>query len=206
MAKLNRIDKEEEEYTPEKLIEFEDNIKDLFEKGIVKGPIHLSGTNEKALIKIFRRVDKKNDWVFSTWRNHYHWLLFGLSWQVLKQFILAGKSMTPSNSHKHFLTSAIVGGISPIAVGVALGLHLAGKPGHVWCFIGDAGYECGITKESIRYAQGHDLPITFVVEDNGKCVRADTQKAWGTSDSSKVEIYNYKRKYPHAGTGEYVMF
>ena len=32
--------------------------------------------NEIQLIKIFKYIDK-NDWVFSSWRNHYHALLHG---------------------------------------------------------------------------------------------------------------------------------
>ena len=36
-----------------KLIEFEKKIKDLYEKKVIKSPIHLSGNNENELIKIF---------------------------------------------------------------------------------------------------------------------------------------------------------
>ena len=56
------------------LIEFEKDIKQIYEKGLIKAPIHLSGNNEKQLIKIFKNI-KTTDWVFSTWRNHYHALL-----------------------------------------------------------------------------------------------------------------------------------
>jgi len=205
---LNSHHVEVKEVTKENLIAFEKHIAELYEKGLVKGPVHLSGGNEDQLIEIFKKIDKKKDYVLSTWRNHYHWLLFGLGWQSLTGHIMSGKSMTPSNPFRRFYASAIVGGISPIALGLAMGLKLKQKPGHVWCFLGDAGFECGITKESIRYAKGHDLPITFVLEDNGKCVRADTQEIWGDQDwvDDKVFKYSYERQWPHAGTGKYVMF
>ena len=60
------------------LIQFEEEIKDLYERGKIKSPIHLSGNNEDQLIKIFRKI-KKNDWVISTWRSHYHALLHGIT-------------------------------------------------------------------------------------------------------------------------------
>ena len=56
------------------LINFEKEIASLYERKSIKGPVHLSGNNENKLIKIFSKI-KKNDWVFSGWRNHYHALL-----------------------------------------------------------------------------------------------------------------------------------
>ena len=61
-------------WTPEKLIQFEQDIVNLWESGKIRGPIHLSNGNEEQLIEIFKRV-KETDWVFSTWRSHYHWVL-----------------------------------------------------------------------------------------------------------------------------------
>ena len=38
----------------------------------------------KNLIKIFKNI-KSDDWVFSTWRNHYHALLKGIPKELLKK-------------------------------------------------------------------------------------------------------------------------
>jgi len=187
----------------EQLIKFTDEIKELYETGKIHSPVHLSGTNEEQLIKIFHKV-KADDWIFSTWRSHYHWLLSGRDPAELKKQILDGHSMHVNGFR--FFTSAIVGGIPSIALGVAWGLKLNKSTDKVWCFIGDAAYRCGITVECIKYAKGHDLPITFVVEDNGLCVRAKTKEIWGYKKTKKVIRYKYKRKYPHAGSGKYVMF
>ena len=56
------------------LIAFEKKVQEAYEAGEIRAPVHLSGNNEEQLIKIFKKI-KKNDWVFSTWRNHYHALL-----------------------------------------------------------------------------------------------------------------------------------
>ena len=49
--------------TKRQLIKFEEDIKFLYENKKIKAPIHLSGNNEKNLIKIFKNI-KSDDWVF----------------------------------------------------------------------------------------------------------------------------------------------
>ena len=181
------------------LIKFEDDIAELYGEGKIRAPIHLGGDNENQLIEIFKKVGP-DDYVFATWRNHYHWLLSGRDPKELKEQIVNGHSMHVFG--KRFFTSAIVGGIAPIAVGVAMALKRKKDPSKVWVFIGDMGVLTGIARESITYAQGHDLPIIFIVEDNGLSVKTDTRKVWGTEDTNKVMSYKYKRKYNHAGHGE----
>jgi TPP-dependent pyruvate/acetoin dehydrogenase alpha subunit len=172
------------------LIEFEDEIKELFEQGQIKAPVHFSGGNERELIDIFKNI-KPTDWVFSTHRSHYHALLKGIPRPLVKQEILNGHSITLNFKEYRFFSSAIVGGILPIATGVSM----AGDT--VWCFIGDMCAETGIFGECVKYATGHKLPIHFVVEDNGMSVDTPTEKVWR---------YSYQRKYPHQGSGKYVIF
>ena len=81
------------------LIDFEKRVKKIYEEGNIKAPIHLSGNNENYLIKIFKKINK-NDWVFSTWRNHYHALLHGVDSKWLNKEILSGRSMGIINKKK----------------------------------------------------------------------------------------------------------
>jgi len=108
------------------LISFEDNIRNLYENKKIKGPVHLSGNNEDQLIKIFRKI-KKNDWVFSNWRNHYHALLKGVNPKSLEKQIMDGKSMIANSIKNKFFCSSIVGGVLPIELGVALSFKLKKK-------------------------------------------------------------------------------
>ena len=186
------------------LIDFETEIAKAYEAGQIKAPIHLHGGNENALIKIFKDY-KDGDWIFSTHRSHYHWLLSGRPADNLRQQILTGRSMHIFDNK--FFTSAIVSGIAPIALGVAKAIALRGGTEKVWCFIGDMAGSGGLVHECIQYAKGFDLPITYIIEDNHCSVRACTRDTWGTLKGiNKVKKYSYKRKYPHAGTGKYVMF
>ena len=74
-------------WTKEELIGFEDDIIKHWENGEIKGPIHLSNGNEEPLIEVFKKISP-SDWVFSTWRSHYHALLHGVEPSKLKQKIL----------------------------------------------------------------------------------------------------------------------
>src|SRR3989338_3991446 len=51
--------------------------------------------------------------------------------------ILKGNSITVCNPEHHFYSSGIVGGVTSIALGVALGLARSSTSEHVWLFVGD---------------------------------------------------------------------
>ena len=189
------------------LIDFEKDIKEIYEKGKIKAPIHLSGNNELPLIKIFKQV-KKKDWVFSSWRNHYHAILKGIPPRLIKKEIVDGRSMGLNFKKYNFYSSSIVGGIIPIALGVAKSIKLKKQKSVVWVFIGDMTFETGLFHECFKYAKNHKLPIKFVVEDNNMSTNTPTNKVW--IKKSKVPkgvfYYKYKRKYPHHGTGSWILF
>ena len=189
------------------LINFELDIKKIYEAGKIKAPIHLSGNNEESLIRIFKKI-KKNDWVFSTWRNHYHALLKGIPMDWLKKEIIAGRSMGINNIKYKFYSSAIVAGTIPIALGVAKALKLKKKNQKVWVFIGDMTFETGMFHECYKYAKNHKLPLKFVVEDNNLSTNTPTNKVWVKKSKIPKDViyYKYKRKYPHHGTGGWVLF
>ena len=189
------------------LIGFEKKMADHWEAGRVRGPIHLSGGNEEQLIEIFKRV-KKSDWVFSTWRSHYHALLKGVASEWLEDEILAGRSITIVNKKEKFYSTAIVGGAIPIAVGVAMALKQEGSKDKVWCFVGDMAFETGTFMENYKYAKNFDLPIVFVVEDNGVSTNTPTVETWEVKSEPPQDViwYNYNKQWPHYGTGKWVIF
>lgn len=191
--------------TKDDLIRFEKEVADKFERKEIPGPIHLSGGNEDQLIEIFKDI-KPNDWVFSTWRSHLHCLLHGVPEDLVMYEIMQGHSMNLEFPTYHFFTSAIVGGILPIAVGVAYALRDTGRK--VWCFIGDMASQTGIFHESVGYSAYRNLPITFMVEDNGLSCNTPTKEATGFQPhhSPFVSSYEYVRQYPHCGVGKWVNF
>ena len=185
------------------LIQFERKMADHWESGKIRGPIHLSGGNEDELIEIFKMI-KETDWVFSTWRSHYHALLKEISPKWLEKEILEGRSITIVNKEQKFYSSAIVGGIIPIAVGTSIANKREGNNEMVWCFVGDMAFETGVFMENYKYAKNFNLPIRFVVEDNGVSTNTPTVETWGIKSEipSDVIYYNYEKQWTHYGTGK----
>lgn len=173
------------------LIAFEADIAHEFDAGKIAAPVHLSGGNEQQLIDIFRDV-RPEDYVFSTWRSHYHALLKGIPPAEVKRQIMAGRSMFISSVEHRFLSSAMVGGMLPIACG------LASQGERVWCFVGDMAGSIGAFNDAMNYAIGHNLPVRFVIEDNGLSTNTPTRATWGTgTDWDIVKHYTYERTYQH---------
>lgn len=194
--------------TSQDLLDFEIKIKEQYEGGNIKAPIHLSKGNEEQLIEIFKYVHPE-DWVFSSWRNHYHALLHGYPQDKLFDWIVSGGSMSTNSSDHRFYSSAIVGGILPIALGAAQALKLKQSPRRVWCFIGDMTFETGTFYEVHKYATNFNLPLQFVVEDNNMSTNTPTDLTWNGVKRSVPEdviYYSYKREYPHHGTGSWILF
>lgn len=199
--------------TPAQLIAFEEDIATEFNSGKIRAPIHLYFGNEEAIIEVFRHI-RPQDWVLCSWRSHYQCLLKGVSPQQLKEEIMAGRSISLCFPEQRIFSSAIVGGVVPIAVGIAMGIQRTGEDARVFCFMGEMTAETGIAHESIKYCRNHDLPVTWVIEDNGKSVCTDTKATWATqshwweleSGCSDLIHYKYESKYPHAGAGVRVQF
>jgi len=200
-------------HSPFSLIAFEEDIAAEFNAGKIRAPVHLYFGNEEPIIEVFKQI-RPQDWVLCSWRSHYQCLLKGVPPQELKTEIMEGRSISLCFPKQRVFSSAIVGGVVPIAAGVALGIKRTGEDARVYCFMGEMTAETGIAHESVKYCRNHGLPVTWVIEDNGKSVCTDTKSAWGLEShwwekelpSPDIIAYRYKSKYPHAGAGQRVQF
>ena len=89
------------------------------------------------------------------------------------------------NKKKNFFSSAIVGGILPISLGGSLSIKKNKKKQKVWVFIGDMTYETGVFHETYKYAKNFNLPIHFIIEDNGLSTNTPTKIAWEKNQKLK---------------------
>ena len=187
---------------------FEKRVAGLWNSGELPYYVHLSEGNERQLIKIFNEIDEK-DYVCSTHRSHYHYLLKGGSSDTLMEKIKNGESMHIIDCGLNFYSTAIVAGGPAIATGLAAGLKRMGSDSRVWCFVGDGAEDEGNFYESVKYVDGMRLPCTFIIEDNDRSVESSKKDRFGEFNikwPNCVRRYNYKTNYPHAGTGEWVDF
>ena len=176
--------------TTESLIDFENLIVKHWEDGKIRGPIHLSNGNEEQLIEIFKRVSE-NDWVFSTWRSHYHWLLKGNSADYAEALILDGKSTGWWSSIKR-LYLPIWGSATPNAtdmVSLTSGSFVGGITHALGYVQGDG---------TTGYFSTTDTPSSLgMTTSGGSCFalvnqadsRIDTRFFIGQTDASNRRVY-----------------
>ena len=201
--------------TKEELIQFETEMAACFDDAMIRAPVHLYNGNEEQIIKVFRDNNiGPEDWVLCSWRSHYQCLLKGVPQDELKAAILQGRSISLCFAKHRILSSGIVTGAIPIATGIALDIKRKGGSNKVYCLMGEMTSETGVAHECIKYARNHELPIHFIIEDNGKSVCTDTRATWNQQkltyedvNDDYITYYKYKLdKYPHAGAGKRVQF
>ena len=155
--------------------QFEYKIAKLAEMGEIKCPVHLSVGQEAVSSAICEILDV-NDNVYSTHRNHGHYLAKDGNIKKLMAEIYCketgcskgrGGSMHVIDRDVNFMgSSAIVSGSIPIAVGNALSNLYLGNGQVSVAFFGDGATDEGIFYESINLAVLYNLPILFVCENN----------------------------------------
>jgi len=198
--------------TKQDLIDFEDSIAAEFNAGRIRAPVHLYGGNEDELIEIFREI-RSQDWVLCSWRSHYQCLLKGVPPDLLRQEIMAGKSISLCFPAYRIFSSAIVAGCVPVAVGIGMTITRTARDEKVFCFVGDMTSETGAFEENYKYVKNFDLPVKFIIEDNGRSIGTNTKAVWGLSSLTRegesrenLHYYRYSNKWPHAGAGQRVKF
>lgn len=198
--------------TKEELIAFEEEIAAEFNAAHIRAPVHLYSGNEEAILEVFRTI-RQEDWILCSWRSHYQCLLKGVPRERVKAEIMAGRSISLCFPEHRIFSSAIVGGVLPIAVGIAMGIRRYGGSERVHCFMGEMTAETGLAHSCLKYSRNHGLPIRFIVEDNRKSVCTDTREVWNSprlsfedADDDYITFYRYETKYPHAGAGVRVQF
>jgi len=201
--------------TKEDLQNFEKEIADLFASGAIRAPVHLRAGREEDLIRIFKEKSiGTDDYVFGHWDSHELALLKGVPRETVRQAILEGKSISLCFPEYKLFCSGIVGSLMGTAVGVAWALKRKKEKGHSYIFCGDMSSETGMFHEAVKYATNYDLPVTFIVCDNGLSVMTKTREVWGCDDpwfkntkfEKKIIYFKYTNAFPHSGLGRLIKF
>jgi pyruvate dehydrogenase E1 component alpha subunit len=160
-------------------------------------PVHLSLGHE-GVAGDLSEVMLPQDWLFSTHRNHHHYLAKGGSEEKLWDEIMGlesglnagfAGSQAIVDPSINFHSSAILGGLIGVATGTAYALKLDKTNAISICCIGDAGTEQGVFWESLNFSALHSLPVVYVCENNGKSVDALIEERQAMPISSRVEAF-----------------
>ncbi len=154
---------------------FEEACAELYSATKIRGFLHLY-VGEEAVATGVMSVLEPDDAVVSTYREHGHALARGVPMDALMAEMFGrqtgcsrgrGGSMHLFHADTRFVGgNAIVGGGLPLAVGLGLADHLAGRPRVTACFFGEGAAAEGEFHESLNLAALWHLPVLFVCENN----------------------------------------
>ena len=165
--------------------EFEDAVHEEFSAGNIPGFVHLYAGEEASAVGFCMHLQDR-DVIASTHRGHGHCIAkgcdeLGMMREIFgrKEGLCGGKggSMHIADLSKGMMgANGIVGGGPPLICGAALTAKTLKTGGVAIAFVGDGGSNQGTTFESYNLAKVWNLPVLFVVEDNGYA--ESTSSSW----------------------------
>jgi acetoin:2,6-dichlorophenolindophenol oxidoreductase subunit alpha len=173
--------------------EFEERVHKEFATGQIPGFVHLYAGEEASAVGVCLHLTAR-DYIASTHRGHGHAIakdcdvggmmkeIFGRQGGLCKG---KGGSMHIADISKGMLdANGIVGGGSPLACGAALAAKVNKTDAVAVAFFGDGAFNQGTTMESMNFASVYQLPVFFVLEDNGYA--ESTASSWSIGGHNPV--------------------
>ncbi|MFC2024190.1 thiamine pyrophosphate-dependent dehydrogenase E1 component subunit alpha [Chloroflexota bacterium] len=158
---------------------FEERLRREFAKGGVPGFIHLCDGQEAIAAGTCANL-RPDDYITSTHRGNGHCIAKGMLTASLMAELYAKKTgcskgkggqMHCSDMKFGILgTNGIVGGQIPIAGGAALSVKIRKTDQVAVCFLTDGSSNCSRFHEGINLAAIWNLPVVYVLENNGLAI------------------------------------
>jgi len=155
---------------------FEERSVRVYQQGKIGGFLHLYIGQEALAVGTFSLLGE-NDHVITAYRDHGHAIAAGMGMNELMAELTGkhtgcskgkGGSMHFFAPDKHYWGGhGIVGGQTPLGAGIAYALKYKGLKGGCFCFMGDGAVNQGAVHESFNLAGLWDLPVIYVIENNG---------------------------------------
>jgi pyruvate dehydrogenase E1 component alpha subunit len=141
----------------------------------------------------------KDDHVITAYRDHGHAIAVGMELNPLMAELygkVTGCSKGKGGS-MHFFDPArnywgghgIVGGQVPLGTGIAYGLKFKGLKGACMTFMGDGAVNQGAVHEAYNLASLWELPVVFVIENNGYSMGTSQARSSAGDLSKRAEGY-----------------
>ncbi|WP_421693614.1 thiamine pyrophosphate-dependent dehydrogenase E1 component subunit alpha [Aestuariivirga sp.] len=156
--------------------EFEERLHADFAKGDIPGFVHLYAGEEAAGTGIMMHLNDK-DRIASTHRGHGHCIAKGVDTSAMMAEIYGkvsgscrgkGGSMHIADLSKGMMgANGILGAGAPLVCGAGLAAKYRDDGGVAISFVGDGASNQGTFLESLNLAAVWNLPVIFVVENNG---------------------------------------
>jgi len=154
---------------------FEERCAELYSGERIRGFVHLYVGEEAVATGVIDHL-RADDALLTTYRDHGHALARGIPMTTMMAEMYGkregcsrgrGGSMHIFDAATRFYGgNAIVGGLLPLAVGLALADKMQGRQQVTACFFGEGAAAEGEFHESLNLAALWRLPVLFVCENN----------------------------------------
>ena len=147
-----------------------------YQKGKMGGFLHLYIGQESVAVGTVS-LRGPNDHIITGYRDHGHAIAVGMSMDecMAELYGRATGCSKGKGGSMHFFAPdknywgghGIVAGQTPLGAGLAYGLKYQGLEGACLCYLGDGAINQGAFHESLNLAALFDLPVIYVIENNG---------------------------------------
>ena len=151
---------------------FEEGVLKLFEQGKLFGTTHAYIGQEANAVGVITNL-KKSDIVVSNHRCHGHYIThkknpYGLLCEMMgkEDGLCAGRGGSQHICDDGFFSNGVLGGIMPLAAGLAYSEKFNKTGNIVVVFIGDGTLGEGVLYETLNIVSKWELPLFIVLENN----------------------------------------
>jgi pyruvate dehydrogenase E1 component subunit alpha len=173
--------------------EFEEMCQQLHsEKRITGVYLHLYSGHEAIGVGSIANMEIGKDHLITAYRDHGHALVLGVDPKPVMAEMMGkrtgvsggkgGSMHLASAKHNFWGGYAIVGGHLPLAAGIALEAQYNETGAVVLSFIGDGATNNGYFHESLNMAGLWDLPVIWLIENNGYGMGTEIDRAAGNPE------------------------
>lgn len=155
---------------------FEQHALQSYQKGKMGGFLHLYIGQESTAVGTVSLMGE-HDHIITAYRDHGHALAVGMNMNECMAELFGkhtGCSKGKGGSMHFFAPDknywgghGIVGGQTPLGIGLAYGVKYKGQKGCCMCYLGDGAINQGAFHEALNLAALFDLPAIFIIENNG---------------------------------------
>ena len=155
---------------------FEERSLRSYQQGHIGGFLHLYIGQEAVAVGSVSMLGK-DDHIITAYRDHGHALAVGMDFDECMAELYGKKTgcSKGKGGSMHFFAPdknywgghGIVGGQTPLGLGIAYALKYNNKKGACLCFMGDGATNQGPFYESLNLASLWNLPVIYIIENNG---------------------------------------
>jgi pyruvate dehydrogenase E1 component alpha subunit len=180
---------------------FEQTSLKYYNLGKMGGFLHLYSGQEAVAVGTISLLGD-NDHVITAYRDHGHALAVGMDMKecMAELFGKATGCSKGKGGSMHFFAPdknfwgghGIVGGQTPLGLGLAFGVKYKGLRGCCLCYLGDGAINQGTFHESLNLAALFKLPVIYIIENNGYSMGTSQQRSSSFQETlaKRAEGYN----------------